>query len=132
MMADSRLEVRSYEVTFMMEHATGDIVGELFHFFPDVAEEGITEPAYYYHDGESRNSCKVRGHDGSGSDGVGADVGRFEAYSVLAQKLCGGAKLGVNIRGRDGLEVSVDEDGVDGGVLIYSWVGQDWAYKCCP
>ena len=80
MTADSRLEVRSCELTFMMENAAGDFGGgKLFNFFRDVAEEGITRPAFYHHDGECGNSCKVHDYVGSGYDGMGADVGRFEA-----------------------------------------------------
>ena len=56
-----------------------DVMVELFNLFPDVAEEGVTGPASYHHDGEGGKSCKVHGHGGSGSDGVGSDVGRFEA-----------------------------------------------------
>ena len=73
------MEVWSDEVTFMMEHTAGDVVGQLINKFPDVAEERINGLASYHHDGEDRNSCKAHGHGGSGSDGVGADVG-----SVLA------------------------------------------------
>ena len=76
---DGRLEVKSREVTFMMEHTTGDVVGEPFNLFPDVAEEGITGTLYYHHDGEGGNSYKVHGHDDSGSDGVGDNVGMFES-----------------------------------------------------
>ena len=64
---------------FMREYAVGDVVGELFNFFPDITEEGITGPASYNHDDESGNSCKVHDHGGSGSDGVDANIGRFEA-----------------------------------------------------
>ena len=84
MSTDGRTEVGSSEVAFMTEHAAGDIVGELLHFFSDVAEESITGPASYHHDDEGGNSCKVHGHGGSGSDGVGANICRFEAESVLA------------------------------------------------
>ena len=74
-LVDNGLEIRSCEVTFMMEHADGDIMGELFNLFFDVAEEGITEPASYHYSSEGdANSYEVHGHDDSGSDGVGANV----------------------------------------------------------
>ena len=79
MTADGWLEVWGCEETLMAEHAAGDVVCELFHLLSYVVEEGITGPASYHHDGEGGNSCKVHGHGGSGSDGVGADVCRFKA-----------------------------------------------------
>ena len=96
MMADGGLEVGSCEVAFMTEHTVGDIVGELFNLSPGVAEEGITGPVFYHNHGEGGNSCKVHGHGGSGSDGVGADVRRLETQSVLVYELCGGVKLGAD------------------------------------
>ena len=38
--------------------------------------------------------------------------------------MCGEAKLGADGGGGDSLEVAVDEDSVNGGVLAYYWVGQ--------
>ena len=72
MSTDGRLEVENCEVAFMTEHSTGNIVGELLHLFPYVAEEGITRLMSYHHDGEGEYSYKVHGHGGSGSDEVGA------------------------------------------------------------
>ena len=36
----------------VLEHATGEFVGELLHFFPNVSEEGIGGPAANEHDSE--------------------------------------------------------------------------------
>ena len=75
MLAYGGLEIRSYEVAFMTEHTAEDVVGELFNLFIDVVEEGITGPASYHHVSEyGGNSCEVHDHDGSGSDGVGANI----------------------------------------------------------
>ena len=123
MTADGRQEVRSCEVAFMTEYDAEDVVGELFDVFPDVEEKGITVPVSYHHGGEGGNSCEINDHGAYGSDGAGADIGRFEAQSILAYKLCGGVKLGADDGEGDGLEVAVDEDGVDGGFFIFSWVG---------
>ena len=75
MLAYSGLEIGSYEVAFMTEHASGDVVGELFNLFIDVVEEGITGLPSYHHVSEGGgNSCEVHYLDGSESDGVGANI----------------------------------------------------------
>ena len=48
-------------------------MGELLHLFSYVAEEGITGPSSYHHDGEGGNYCKLHDHGVSGSDGVCVD-----------------------------------------------------------
>ena len=63
----------------MLEHATGDFVGELFHLFPNVSEEVVGGPAANEHDGEGWDSVQVHLHGGSRVDGVGSDVFGVEA-----------------------------------------------------
>ena len=44
--------VRCGEEGIVLEHATGDVVGELLHLFPNVSEEGVRGPAANENDGE--------------------------------------------------------------------------------
>ena len=74
MLTDGRMKIGSCELTFITEHAAGNIMGELFHPFSDVVEEIISGPTSYHHDGEGGNSCKVHGNGSSRSNGMGADV----------------------------------------------------------
>ena len=67
------------EEGIVLEHATGDIVGELIHLFPNVSEEGVGGPAANEHDGEGWDSVQVHLHGGSRADGVGSDVVGVEA-----------------------------------------------------
>ena len=63
MLAGCGLEIGSCEVTFMTEHVTVDVIGELFILFLDVAEEGITGPVIYHHASEDEKSYEVHGHN---------------------------------------------------------------------
>ena len=63
----------------VLEHAAGDVAGELIHLFPNVSEEGVGGPAANGHDGEGWDSVQVHRHDSSQSDGVGSDVVGVEA-----------------------------------------------------
>ena len=62
------------EEGIVLEHATGDVLGELLHLFPNVYEEGVGGPAANEHDGEGWDSFQVHRHVGSLADGVGSDV----------------------------------------------------------
>ena len=63
----------------MLEHVTGDVVGELLHLFPNVSEEGVRGPADNEHASEGWDSVQVNRHGGSLADGVGSDVVGVEA-----------------------------------------------------
>ena len=63
----------------VLEHATGDVVGELIHFFPNVSEEGVGKPAANERDGEDCNSVQVYRNGVSRADGVGYSVLGVEA-----------------------------------------------------
>ena len=62
------------EEGIVLEHATGDVVSELLHLFPNVSEEGVGGPAANEHDGEGWDSVQVHRHGGSRADVVGSDV----------------------------------------------------------
>ena len=44
------------EEGLVLEHATGDVVGELLYLFPNVYEESVGGPAANDHDGEGWDS----------------------------------------------------------------------------
>ena len=49
----------------MLEHTTGDVVGELLYLFSNVSEEGVRGPEANEHDGEGWESVQVQLHVGS-------------------------------------------------------------------
>ena len=53
------------EEGIVLEHATGDVVGELLHLFPIVSEEVVGGPAANEHDGGGWDSVQVPQHGGS-------------------------------------------------------------------
>ena len=53
------------EEVIVLEHATGDVVGELLHLFPNVSEEVVGGPEANDHDGEGWDSVHVHRHGGS-------------------------------------------------------------------
>ena len=63
----------------MLEHTTGDVVGELLYLFPNVSEESVGGPAANGHDGEGWDSVQVHRHGGSRADVVVSDVVEVEA-----------------------------------------------------
>ena len=50
MTTDGGAEIRCREVALVLEHSTGDVVGELFDLFPNVFEEGVAGPSANHHD----------------------------------------------------------------------------------
>ena len=67
------------EERIVLEHDTGDVVGELLHLFPNVYEECVGGPAANENDGEVWDSVQVHRNGGSRADGVGYDVAGVEA-----------------------------------------------------
>ena len=63
----------------MLNHSPAHVVTELFHLFPNVAEEGVARPSADEHDGVYGNFGEIHGHRGPQAYGVCADVGWFEA-----------------------------------------------------
>ena len=46
------------EEGIVLEHATGDVVCELLHLFPNVAEESVRGPAANEHDGTLHDALR--------------------------------------------------------------------------
>ena len=67
------------EEGIVLDHATGDVVCELLHLFPNVSEEGVRVPAGNEHDGEGCDSFQVHRHGGPRADRVGSDSVRVKA-----------------------------------------------------
>ena len=53
------------EEGIVLEHATGDVVGELLYLFPNVSEESVGGPVANKNDGEGLYSFQVHHHGGS-------------------------------------------------------------------
>ena len=51
------------EEGIVLEHATGDVVGELLYLFPNISEEGVRVPVTNDNDGEGWDSIQVHRHD---------------------------------------------------------------------
>ena len=50
MTTDGGVEVRCREIALVLEHATGDVMGEFFDLFPNVFEESVVGPPANHHD----------------------------------------------------------------------------------
>ena len=53
------------EEEIVLEHVTGDVVGEFLYLFPNVSEEGVRGLAANENDGEVWDSVQVHLHGGS-------------------------------------------------------------------
>ena len=50
------------EERIVLEHATGDVVGEFLHLFPNVSDKGVGGTAANENDGDGWDSVQVHRH----------------------------------------------------------------------